>query len=44
MLSYIKKEFDHGAIIGPFKENPFDSGIKISPLNSLPIKILQKEE
>ena len=38
MLSYIKKEFDNDAIIGPFKENPFDSGIKISPLNSVPKK------
>ena len=38
MLSYIKKEFDNDAIIGPFEENPFDSGIKISPLNSVPKK------
>ena len=36
MLSYLQKEFDNKAIIGPFKTNPFDSGLKISPLNSLP--------
>ena len=38
MLSYIKKEFDNDAIIGPFKENPFESDIKISLLNSVPKK------
>ena len=38
ILLYIKKEFDNDAIIGPFKENPIDSGIKISPLNSVPKK------
>ena len=35
MLSYLQKEFDNMAIIDPFKSNPFDSGLKISPLNSL---------
>ena len=36
MLSYLKKESQHKAILGPFKSNPFDSGIKISPLNTVP--------
>ena len=36
MLSYLKKESQHKAILGPFKTNPFDSGIKISPLNTVP--------
>ena len=38
MLAYLKKESQNAAIIGPFKENPFTSGIKLSPLNSLPKK------
>ena len=38
MLEYLKKESKNAAIIGPFKECPFTSGIKISPLNSLPKK------
>ena len=38
MLSYLVKESINKAIIGPFKENPFHSGIKISPLNSVPKK------
>ena len=36
MLSYLEKESLNKAIIGPFKASPFESGIKISPLNSLP--------
>ena len=31
VLSYFKKES-----LGPFKTNPFDSGIKLSPLNTVP--------
>ena len=38
MLEYLKKESKNAAIIGPFKESPFTSGIKLSPLNSLPKK------
>ena len=38
MLEYLKKESKNAAIIGPFKESPFTSGIKIFPLNSLPKK------
>ena len=38
MLAYLEKESKNAAIIGPFKENPFTTGIKISPLNSLPKK------
>ena len=34
MLQYLEKESKHKAILGPFKENPFSSGIKISPLNT----------
>ena len=36
MLSYLEKESRHKAILGPFKSNPFNSGIKISPLNTVP--------
>ena len=36
MLSYLKKESHHKAILGPFKANPFNAGIKISPLNTVP--------
>ena len=36
MLKYLDKESTNRAIIGPFKENPFKSGIKIRPLNSIP--------
>ena len=32
---YFQKEIASNAIIGPFKSNPFSSGIKISPLNSV---------
>ena len=38
MLAYLEKESKNAAIVGPFKTNPFTSGIKISPLNSLPKK------
>ena len=38
MLTYLQKESSNKAIIGPFRENPFKSGIKISPLNSIPKK------
>ena len=36
MLSYLEKESRYKAILGPFKNNPFGSGIKISPLNTVP--------
>lgn len=38
MLSYLEKESKNKAILGPFRDNPFKSGLKISPLNSLPKK------
>ena len=38
MLVYNDKISSTKAILGPFKCNPFESGIKISPLNSLPKK------
>ena len=36
--TYLGAEKQNGAVIGPFKENPFSSSIKISPLNSVPKK------
>ena len=36
--SYIKKESQHGAILGPFKFNPFQDNLIVSPLNSVPKK------
>ena len=36
--SYIQKESKHGAILGPFKDNPFQDNLIISPLNSVPKK------
>ena len=38
MIKYLQKENFNKANIGPFKENPFISGIKSSPVNSLPKK------
>lgn len=38
MVDYLSKESENNAIIGPFKDNPFNKGMKISPLNSLPKK------
>lgn len=38
MNEYLYKESKHKSIAGPFKENPFKEGIKISPLNSVPKK------
>ena len=38
ITKYLEKEALNKAIIGPFKNNPFSSGIKISPLNSVPKK------
>jgi hypothetical protein len=35
ILNYLKKEASYGAIIGPFKNNPFFSEFKISPLNTV---------
>jgi hypothetical protein len=34
-LNYLKKEASYGAIIGPFKNNPFVNELKISPLNTV---------
>ena len=34
----MEKEVLNKAIVGPFKNNPFSFGIKISPLNSVPKK------
>ena len=36
--AYLGKESSNKAIMGPFKDNPFQSGIKICPLNSVPKK------
>ena len=36
MLSYLKKESSHNAILGPFKKCPFKSGMSVSPLNTVP--------
>lgn len=36
LLSYLEKESKNKAILGPFKDNPFSSNIKISPLNTVP--------
>ena len=36
--SYIQKESKYSAVLGPFKNNPFDSKLIISPLNSVPKK------
>ena len=33
---YIKKEMSYGAILGPFKSNPFTDALTLSPLNSVP--------
>ena len=38
ILLYLEKESNSNAILGPFNENPFQSGLKISPLNSVPKK------
>lgn len=38
MIAYLEKESVNKAVLGPFKDNPFENGIKISPLNSLPKK------
>ena len=35
MNDYLYKESKHKSIAGPFTENPFKEGIKISPLNSV---------
>lgn len=36
--NYLKKEIAYGAVMGPFKSNPFQSSIALSPLNSVPKK------
>ena len=38
MLQYLRKESQNKSILGPFKDNPFSSGIKISLLNAVPKK------
>ena len=37
-MLYLEKESNSNAILGPFNENPFQSGLKITPLNSVPKK------
>jgi hypothetical protein len=36
MIKYLEKEASHGAIIGPFSSCPFEDGMVISPLNTVP--------
>ena len=36
MLSYLETESLHTAILGSFKASPYNSGIEISPLLSIP--------
>ena len=36
--SYLGKENQNSAILGPFKSNPFTSNLKVSPLNTVPKK------
>lgn len=38
--NYLVKEMNCGAIIGPFKNNPFTHNLLISPLNSVPKKVV----
>ena len=38
MVSYLEKESKCNAILGPFHSNPFQTGLKISPLNTVPKK------
>jgi hypothetical protein len=35
---YLIKELKKGAVVGPFHQFPFDHGIIISPLNTVPKK------
>ena len=44
ILLYLEKESNSNAILGPFNENPFQSGLKISPLNSVPKKRIPLKE
>jgi hypothetical protein len=39
ITSYLIKEASHQAAVGPFKDNPFNDPIALSPLNSVPKKI-----
>ena len=34
--TYLAKEIEHGAVLGPFKSNPFTHDIVMSPLNTVP--------
>ena len=38
MKKYLQKECKNQAVVGPFNKNPFNSGLRISPLNSVPKK------
>ena len=38
MLSYLETESNCNAILGPFNANPFQAGLKNSPLNTVPKK------
>ena len=42
--AYLEKESKNNTILGPFKSNTFASNLVISPLNSVPKRIQQKEE
>ena len=37
-FQHIQKESRHGAVLGPFKSNPFQDSLIISPLNTVPKK------
>ena len=36
ITSYLIKEVSYQAVVGPFKDNPFNEPIALSPLNSVP--------
>jgi len=38
ITSYLIKEASYQAVVGPFKDNPFNGPIALSPLNSVPKK------
>ena len=38
ITNYLIKESSYQAVVGPFKDNPFNDPIALSPLNSVPQK------
>lgn len=36
---FLSNEMRHDVILGPFKENPFNSNICLSPLNTVPVEL-----